>query len=271
MESLSASVIYAGVLLAQRGLMSPEDRRIGAIRVRVGPADEGSFDYDGAESFSSQFGATFFSSSDNQMLAFRETLKNYVFFGGVGWPELLPAGRRVVTRSLSPNERQCFEIAGLLEGSDSDVVGWWDSCAAAVRSRRNDGSSNDGREAERLTLQIEVDRLMGSNLQPIWIAIEDNSFGCDIQTYRPGTNGWANARTHFVEVKSTISRRRFYISRNEWCFASRHSDAWELHFWDLRTRQVQKLNFDDISNHMPRNYGSGEWISAMISMEVFDV
>jgi len=271
MEGLSASAIYAGVLLAQRGLHLPETRRLEIVRMRVGPADEGSYDYDRAESFIEQFGTQFFSSHHDYVFAFRETLMNYVLSGGVGWPELIPSGRRLVLRSLTPNEHQCFEIAGLLDGTDPATVEWWDVCAAAIRLRLSNDSANDGREAERLSLQVEVERLAGSRLEPVWMALEDNGFGCDIQTYRPGVNGWDDAQTHFIEVKSTIGRPRFYISRNEWNFARRHADSWELHFWDMRSEQVQSLSFDNLESHIPRNYGSGEWISAVIPLEGFGV
>jgi hypothetical protein len=270
MECLTAAAIYAGILLARRVPSSTAARHLEAVRVRVGPADESAYDYQGAEALISQFGDAFFSSRDNDALAFRETLMNYVLNGGPGWPDLLPAGRRVVTRSLTPNARQCFEIARLLDDHDSDTVSWWDACAAAVRLRRSDAWANDGREAERLSLQIETAFLRGSNLNPIWMALEDNGFGCDIQSFRPGPDGWADARTHFIEVKSTLGRRRFYISRNEWSFASRHADSWELQFWDMRMGRLQSLSFAELVDHMPRNYGSGEWISVMISMEGFD-
>lgn len=270
MEVLTASAIYAGVLLSRSGLITPEGRRLEAFRKRVGPADESSYDYHGAEGLISRYGISIFSKNDESALAFRETLMNYVSAGGAGWPELIPAGRRVVLRSLTPNERQCFEIAGLVEGNSIDVVQWWDSCAALVRSRRSDGVANDGREAERLSLQLEEARLEGSDLQPIWIALEDNGFGCDIQSFRPGPDGWTNPRPHFIEVKSTLGRQRFFISRNEWSFAVRHSDSWELQFWDMRLMECRSLNVDDLARHVPINSGVGEWISTIISMEGFD-
>ena len=270
MEELTASVIYAGVLLANRGKTSRETRLLETARIRVGPADECSFDYEGVESFISRFGPNFFPPRMDRRIAFRETLQNYVLGGGEGWPELLPVGRRVVVRQLSPNERQCFEIAGLLDGIDPDTIAWWDSCATIVRAKRTTGLANDGREAERLSFERELIHLDGSGVEPIWMALEDNSFGCDIQSFRPGTRGWANPRYHFIEVKSTIGRSIFYITQNEWRFASRHSDSWELQFWDMNALSMMTLSFQQLQVHIPQNRRSGEWMSAMISTEDFD-
>jgi hypothetical protein len=238
--------------------------------VRFGPADEGAYDYQSAEALTSQFGQDLFSSNDNDTAAFRETLMNYVLAGGPGWPSLLPAGRRVVERSLTPNMRQCFEIANLLVSTAADVVSWWDSCATAVRRQQRDAAGNDGREAERLSWQRECEFLAGTQLEPIWVALEDNGFGCDIQTFRPGSSGWGNARPFFIEVKSTVGQHRFYISRNEWDFARRHSDSWELQFWNLRSNHVQSLRAEVIDSHIPKDNGSGEWVSAMILVEELD-
>lgn len=270
MGDLNASSIYAGIHLAQRGLLATGDTRNTEFQLTAGPADKGSFDYIGARLLTLQFGNTFFSSHNDYVTAFRETLKNFVLQGGSGWPELLPAGRKVLARSLTPNERQCFEIAQLMEGNDSDVIEWWDNCSDAVRSRRTSSATNDGRDAERMSLNLELDLLIDTPLKPVWVAIEDNGFGCDIQSFRAGSGGWSTPRQHYIEVKSSIGRQRFFISKNEWLFARRHSDSWELHFWDLRTRIVKYFSFEDLENHMPKNHGSGQWMTTMVSMEHLD-
>jgi hypothetical protein len=270
MGALNASSIYAGIHLARRGQLATADARSTVFDLSAGPADEASFDYVGARLLTLQFGDAFFSAQSEYVAAFRETLKNFVLLGGSGWPELLPAGRKVLVRSLTPNERQCFEIARLLEGNDADIIAWWDNCSDSVRSRRTDSAANDGRDAERMSLNLELDILTDTPLEPVWVAIEDNGFGCDIQTFRPGVGGWSTPREHFIEVKSSIGRQRFFISRNEWLFARRHSDSWELQFWDLRTHIVKSLSFEDLENHMPKNHGSGQWTTAMISMEHLD-
>ncbi|BDV36590.1 protein NO VEIN domain-containing protein [Methylocystis iwaonis] len=54
--------------------------------------------------------------------------------------------------------------------------------------------------------------MLGINMPPVWMAVEDNTAGYDIQSFDMGAEGPV---VRLIEVKSTIaSPLSFFLSRN---------------------------------------------------------
>ena len=133
------------------------------------------------------------------------------------WGRIITLGRSVFTQKLSRDEIQCFRSAGLLEDPPThQVIAWWDRVAAVARLRSDQEKMTRARQAEKMSLTYEARRLanLSINRNPVWMSIEDNTAGYDIQSFDPGTEGPV---ARLIEVKSTIaSPLRFWLSRHEW-------------------------------------------------------
>ena len=113
---------------------------------------------------------------------------------------------------------------------------------------------------------IEVDRLSGTEFEPRWVSIEDNSAGYDIGSWRFSERGDAPT-PKFIEVKFSSSLQRFFFSRQEWSFAERHPDSWELQFWMSDAPAPRLFNVDDLRHHVAINQGYGQWETMMIEVD----
>ena len=114
----------------------------------------------------------------------REALKILLDKYDFPWLRLFPAGRFAVKNALSKNEIQVFRNANLFnEDFDMQVVNWWDYFAEKYR---NKSSTVNFREFEKRSLDLEIEFLDRNNcpFRPQWIALEDNSAGFDILSYR---------------------------------------------------------------------------------------
>jgi len=207
-----------------------------------------------------------FAADDSDAAAFRNTLSNLIKLELPHWSRLIPYGRQVFLRNNTANVTQCFEIAGLMDSVDIEIVNWWDQCAALVRGAAKDPRLEVGREAERKSFEREVRLLSGSGMSPVWIALDDNTIGCDIQSWRPGIDGWNDPVVVYFEVKASTDHRHCFVSRNEWEFALRHKKNWMLQHWDAGVMAPEIYEFEDIYVHIPRETGSGIWTSVKIDL-----
>ena len=143
--------------------------------------------------------------------------------------------------------RQCFRTAGLLEDEpDKDVVLWWDLLCHEIRGIQNFDNFMQGRLAEQKSFQYEKERLrrLGISAEPKWQAIDDNTLGYDILSFKEG--GEFPARL-LIEVKSSSRNPpAVIISRNEWIKANQAGDSYVFHFWDIRAAFAD-LRFDDLT------------------------
>lgn len=184
------------------------------------------------------------------------------------WVYFFPSGREAVRNALTRNEYQVFRNAELyLESPALEVVNWWDFIANKYRSQALD---NSYREAELKSLNLERALLSSMNCpyEPVWVALNDNSLGFDIRSYRQQDDDWV---PFAIEVKSTSgSRFRFYLTRNEVNLATRMASNYALHFWASGSVAPLTFQASQITRHLPRDNGSGKWDSVVIEAENSD-
>jgi Domain of unknown function (DUF3883) len=183
------------------------------------------------------------------------------------WVRIVTFGRKKLVQKLSRDEAQCFREAGLLiDPPSGEVIAWWDRLAAAARVAADQVRLERARIAERLSLEHEIKRLkaLGIDRIPVWISIEDNTAGYDIQSYDLGPREPTN---RLIEVKSTIaSPIRFRLTRHEWDQACGYGASYHFHIWDLKAEppRLHQRTVEDVRSHIPSDNNRGRWENAEI-------
>lgn len=181
------------------------------------------------------------------------------------WGRIITLGRTVFVQKLSRDEIQCFRSAGLLEDPPTrPIISWWDRVAAIARLRSDQEKMVRARQAEEMSLVYESKRLrqLGIDQMPVWMSIEDNTVGYDIQSFDHGSEGPV---TRLIEVKSTIaSPLRFILTRNEWENAQKYGTAYHFHVWDLQGPQLHERTTAEVLPHVPTDNERGKWANVMI-------
>jgi len=158
----------------------------------------------------------------------------------------------------------------LADEPDEIVLQWWDRVTGQVRLAGDRLKLERARRAERLTLELEKQRLnqLGIKLRPIWMGLEDNMAGYDVLSYEPGDPTPTNK---LIEVKSTIaSPLRFMLTRTEWEKAKSIGEAYCFHIWDLQPSPpiLYVRNVADVARHVPADSEKGKWQSAAIPVGI---
>lgn len=196
---------------------------------------------------------------------FRATLSAWIEHTRPWWLRLFPFGRKRVLTALNADEVQCFRAALLLQDPpEVDVCHWWDRFADIRRAAENAHLTEKGREAERWSMQHERERLeaLGIDLQPRWVAIENNGAGFDIQSY---DSGEVEPIARLIEVKSSVQTPlRMVITRNEWDTAIRFGPRYFFHVWSVPERELKVLSSADVERHIPSDNGVGRWSEAVV-------
>ena len=178
------------------------------------------------------------------------------------WIPTMLRGRKRFIQNLAPDAQAVFEAAGLLvDHPDQNLVAWWDKISGLARQASNLAKLAQGRAAELLTLDREKTRLQdqGIDKEPEWLGLDDNFAGYDVLTYDRGHSGLIN---RLIEVKSTIaSPPRFVLSRNEWRQATKSSDSYSFHIWEMQREppRLHVLTVNDVAPHIPKDRGLGNW------------
>jgi len=185
------------------------------------------------------------------------------------WSRSITLGRSRFLNQLSRDEHLCFRAALLTDSPPpEDVVVWWDTISFEMRHSADKIRMDRARLAERLSIQHERERLaaLGIDLEPKWIAIEDNTAGFDVLSFDSSQYGPTN---RLIEVKSTIaSPLRFFISRNEWEQALKYGSSYHFHIWDLAPAipRLYERTVPQILPHIPEDQASGKWTNAEIPL-----
>lgn len=183
------------------------------------------------------------------------------------WGRIITLGRKKFSQKLSRDEMQCFRVAGLLEDPPAiAVIGWWDRVAAYARLQGDQARLARARRAEQLSFEHEVNRIrkLGIAAAPVWMAIEDNTAGYDIQSFDRGAS---EPVARLIEVKSTIlSPLRFRLTRNEWETAKKYGSSYHFHIWHLDDQgsTLHERTVADIQPHIPTDNERGRWENAEI-------
>jgi hypothetical protein len=161
--------------------------------------------------------------------------------------------------------RQCFRTAGLLvDDPTDDVVYWWDCLHHEIRGIQNFENFMQGRLAEQKSLEYERGRLrrLGIALEPRWQAIDDNTLGYDILSYKRDGEFPTNL---LIEVKSSSRNPpAVIISRAEWIKAKQVGENYLFHVWDVRADRLYECGVETIEPHIPNDQGRGEWANVSV-------
>ncbi|MBX5248780.1 MULTISPECIES: DUF3883 domain-containing protein [unclassified Rhizobium] len=206
-------------------------------------------------------------------LFYRECVMSLLIKEMPTWAKLMTLGRGRFIKRLQGDEyrdiRSIFRESGLLSDPPSfEDISWWDKVTSHVRFRTTAEHIARSREAERLTLEREKFFLAneGIDRMPRWIAIDDNTVGYDVLSYRKLGESLAN---FLIEVKSTIaSPMRFILTRNEWEVAEGAGEAYIFHIWDMTKNPpiLHTRTTEEIRPHIPNDNERGRWKDAEIKL-----
>lgn len=187
---------------------------------------------------------------------------------GSTWLAALPRGRRALRDALTADAAECFRRAGAFDDHPSaEAVAFLDRLANIARAHADLPLVESGRQAERMSFELEVARCSEMPGAPAveWVALDDNAAGYDILSSRL-VDGRPSPK--LVEVKSCRGRPlRLIMTRNEWDTACRHQEAYTLHFWDVQAGRLHELSWSDLRAHMPIDQGDGRWDSATLNFK----
>lgn len=196
----------------------------------------------------------------------RQALLDYIDIERPPWIQNATYGRSRVIRFAGSDLAQVIIEAGLANGSDDDVVLFWDTMAAHARGQKNARLSEIGRQGERLSIKYEMNRT-GRN--PKWVAIDNNNDGYDLLSI---VN--SHDLQHLsIEVKaSTLGLSgSLHLTRNEWD-RSLEAENHAFHLWAIETNGenlLAVLTPDEFKNHIPIDSGKGSWESVEIPFSEF--
>lgn len=183
------------------------------------------------------------------------------------WARVMLKGRSRFYTALERDEQSLFRQAGILdEPPDDGFVEWWDGLTKELRLVNDLEKMARAREAERLSLAYEAQRLRNEGIDetPKWIGLDDNTKGYDVLSYDRDGNQIVNK---LIEVKSTIaSPLRFRLTRNEWEQAARSGTAYIFHVWDMSRTPPQLFirTVEQVRPHIPSDNEKGKWNDAEI-------
>lgn len=247
--------------------MLGEDKIVGLARSLV--ADTTGLDFVAAIEIHPKILAT--APLEPPQVFYRHCIFDLVIAQKMVWGRVVTLGRRRFYDTLERDERACFRAAQLMNDPPApDIVEWWDSLELAMRAASDADKKVRSRLAEKLTYDYEIAELarLGISRQPKWMAVDDNTAGYDVLSFRPGQFGPVNL---LIEVKSTIaSPLRFFVTRNEWEQAVKFGETYIFHVWDLATHppRLYVRTKREIAPHIPTDQSKGKWVNAEIPLAV---
>lgn len=238
--------------------------------LRAGPSDVASYDYDTAVRLGATVGWDAFCVEGSRQHRLRETLGELLRRMRPHWAVASFRGRRRVVDSLSVDQVQCLEVAGLLSSPPTDdVVAWWDRIGRFFRGLYEQNRAEVGRAGERLTLEHEKSRLRAENIskQPTRVSIDDEWKGYDVLSYRRRIDG------SIVEVQIEVKASRYspaevYLTRPEWDYGQEHVDTYFFYVWNLDSEELREITALEVGLDIPADGASGEWQSLRVAVEV---
>ena len=208
-----------------------------------------------------------FSETGSCEIPFQLLLSAYARNKIPGWVFRVPAGRAETCAVLTPDEKKCFQAAGLLRDMpDDSIVQWWQDLATFVRSICQERNTETGTQGEQLSLRYEHNR---TGSEPKWISFETSFAGYDILS----VNSANDSTPRPIEVKSSsrsMEEATFFFSDNEWSAAQRQLERYHIHLWSFSSGlQLADIPASLIAPHIPNNQKNGVWKSVEIPFSVF--
>lgn len=240
-----------------------------AVALHHGRAATAGFDYPAAISLIERVPALLEVDADGRSTRLRTYLSLLLAEIQPGWRYLLTGGRELVSQHLDADVLQVFRASGLYESaSDETVRQWWDRMAGSMRLAQDEARHAQGRSAEFRTLVRERQRLAEAgraDLEPHWSGFEDCTLGYDVRSF---TLDGETVRPKFIEVKSSASSAlRFFLSRNEWEVAARHTHDYCVHVWEEETERLIELDYSTLAAHIPIDRGQGTWMTVQVRLD----
>lgn len=196
----------------------------------------------------------------------RQSILDYIAVEKPAWLQSATFGRQRVLRFVGLHLGQVFGEAGLVDGTDPEVIAFWDRLAAAARGRQNDRATEIGRAGERLTFEFEARR---TGRRPVWTAVDNNADGYDILSVVDR----GDLRKLSIEVKTSSLgvAGSMHITRNEWDRAA-DVDNHLFHLWAIKDGDGTRLALVPtglMALHVPSDVGSGKWESIEVPFHAF--
>jgi hypothetical protein len=262
-----AGAIEAAFALASHLFRYPQVSVADAERqLRRGPAQLATLDYGRGRELLDLLGQNTFEAGLNTT-ALRDVLLVLSRTEKPAWIYGAPAGRDWCRRSMDADTIQVIEQAKLF-GTDVDAMTWWDELASIVRKANDEGRLRAGREGELLTLAHETQVLQATgivNREPRWIAIEDNTRGFDIESWRRSPDG--QIQPIWIEVKAhSGSSPSVFLTRREWDVATSARSRYIFYVWNLETRALHTMGVDEMEESIPVDRGNGRWQQTLVTL-----
>lgn len=167
--------------------------------------------------------------------------------------QLLLRGREAFVQALSAEAVQCLDICGAMAAvPEPATIQFLDTLAALARQQQNAANLQKGREAERLSWDLEMGRLreMGCSQMPRWVALDDNAAGFDLLS-------WSDVACHqkrLIEVKACTARLpHFHLSQNEIATGKRNPHCYILHIWGFPQCRLLELAWPELEPFLPED------------------
>lgn len=194
----------------------------------------------------------------------RIQLKHYILLMKPPWFLMMHYGRKEASSYFPLSVFQCFHEAHLLESVSSEVVEWWDELGSLSRNEKSDNNLERGRLGERLSYLFEKHRIGSS---PHWQAIDSNFSGYDILSKIDKNNN----TNLMIEVKTSIYKTHFYLTKNEWETAI-ESQTYIFHLWIIKpSLQLYVFNSEFLRPFIPVNTNKGVWDNCYITLNPNDL
>lgn len=182
------------------------------------------------------------------------------------WAALAVRGRNAVA-SYAPREAvQCLSEADLLDGTDSEVVAWWDRLAAYYRTVQANERMDTGRLGERSSFEYEVRR---TGVEPKWVALDANEAGYDLLSRMDKTD----AQRLLIEVKSSVldwEDAEAILTRHEWEVLRQAAHAC-IDMWTVNRRPfgMCRVDVDVLAKLVPEERSDARWLTVAIPFRLF--
>jgi hypothetical protein len=266
------SVLHGGLVLRQHLLAYPECSPEEAVgQLENGPIAQGRYDYMTALETAMLHGWEVFSLTEDARSSLRDTIAALAQRAKPFWARMATLGRDKVRGFLDVDQEQCLRYAGLLNTPlDEASIKWWDDLAKFFRAQQEERRIEIGRQAEKLTIAYERIQLitLGMVETPRWAALEDNTLGFDVVSYRKEDD---KVYEIYIEVKGSASSPiRFILTRNEWDKAESIGKTYFLYIWNIRDESLRIISQQELSLHIPSDKGSGHWATAEFVSEELD-
>jgi hypothetical protein len=182
------------------------------------------------------------------------------------WAALAARGRNAV-ESYAPSEAvQCLSEASLLDGTDEEVVSWWDRLATYYRSIRDDDKMLTGRLGERASFNHEIKRTIST---PNWVALDTNNAGYDLISRIDRED----ARRLLIEVKASQldwEDAEAILTRHEWDVLSQsHNACIDLWVVSRRPFGFRRVDISGVRSFIPADVPDGRWLTLSLPFRMF--